>query len=210
MFNVITPFSRIENLEKLTNHLRTKNIKWYIITDKDSNIKINLNEPWIQHFECPNINGTFYEKCNNAINWFVENHNLNEEEYYGILNDDDGYEDDFFVKLHKEVDKSNLEKKFNDLLIISMKRGHNIPMDAIPVRRHPNNTLIAAPHNMKVGGVGVEQFLIKGKHLKKHRIPLTPTGDGSFISELVRTYGAMYLPEIYVLFNYFEPGRWNK
>jgi hypothetical protein len=63
---------------------------------------------------------------------------------------------------------------------------------------------------MTVGNVGVEQFIVKGKILKNHRLPLTTCGDGELISLLVKLYDTLYLPEVYVWFNYFEPGRWNK
>ena len=46
--------------------------------------------------------------------------------------------------------------------------------------------------------------------LKKHKIPLTTCGDGELIAKLTSEYNALYLPELYVKFNYFEPGRWNK
>lgn len=206
MFNIITPLARFENFPKQKEHLRNKNIKWHIITDEDSDVKITIEEPWISHYVCPNKGQQFWERCNNSINWFIENHILNPEEFYGILNDDDGYEDDFFQKLKEFVD---FNTNYN-LFICSMKRGHNIPKDAVPVRRHPTSTLYANPINMRVGGVGVEQFFIKGEFLKKHRIPVTTCGDGELISELVKTYKTIYAENIFVLFNYFEPGRWNK
>jgi hypothetical protein len=206
MFNIITPLARYENLEKQKNHLRDKNVKWYIITDDNSDVMINVDEPWIFHYICPNKGNEFWERCNNSINWFIENHITSPNEYYGILNDDDGYEDIFFEKIKKSIGEKNDVK----LIICSMKRGHNIPNDVVPVRRHPTNTLLADPNNMKVGRVGVEQFFIKGNLLKNHKIPLTTCGDGELITELVKTYDAHYLPETFVLFNYFEPGRWNK
>jgi len=206
MFNIITPLARIENFLKQKNHLKNKNIKWHIITDDDSNINLDITENWISHYVCPNKGNKFWERCNNSINWFIDNHISNSEEYYGILNDDDGYEDDFFKKLKEYIDFNQNPK----LLICSMKRGHNIPNDVVPVRRHPTSTLYANPKNMRVGEVGVEQFFIKGKLLKNHKLPITTCGDGELISELVKTYGAIYVENIYVLFNYFEPGRWNK
>jgi hypothetical protein len=205
MFNIITPLARIENFLKQKNHLKNKNIKWHVITDEDSKISLDIDEPWISHYICPNKGIQFWERCNNSINWFIENHTLSQKEYYGILNDDDGYEDDFFKKIHEYIEN----RDDLNLLICSMKRGYNIPKDVVPVRRHPTNTLIASPNNMKVGGVGVEQFFIKGELLKKHRLPISTCGDGELITELVRTYKTHYLPDVFVLFNYFEPGRWN-
>lgn len=205
-FNIITPLARFNNFEKLKKSLRKHNITWHIIIDQGTNFQIETDEDWIKLYICPNMQGEFWVKCNNSINWFIENHLINLDEYYGILNDDDSYEENFFEKMVNSLDIN----KENNLIIVSMLRGHNIPMDTIPIRRHPTTTLFAFPQNMKVGGVGVEQFFIKGKLIKNHKLPLLGHGDGLFIVELVKNYEVTYLPECYVLFNYFEPGRWNK
>ena len=210
IFNVITPLARFQNINDLVNHLEPKNIKWHVITDEDSNETFDVKKDWVFHHICPNSGVNFWERCHNSINWFIENKIVNEDEYYCVLNDDDGYEDNLFDKLKTAVFMTDSENKFNDLIITSMMRGHNIPSDAIPVRRHPTHPLYAHPSYMQVGGVGLEQFFAKGKILKKHKIPLTTCGDGEFITNLVKTYGALYQPEINVWFNYFEPGRWNK
>ena len=210
IFNVITPLARFQNISDLVNHLEPKKIKWHVITDEDSEGTFEVKKDWIYHHICPNVGVNFWERCHNSINWFIENKIDSDDEYYCVLNDDDGYEDDFFEKLKMSVFMSDSENKFNDLIITSMMRGNNIPIDAIPVRQHPTYTLYAHPSNMQVGGVGLEQFFAKGKILKKHKIPLTTCGDGEFITNLVETYGALYQQESYVWFNYFEPGRWNK
>lgn len=209
-FNVITPLARFQNINKLVNHLEPKKIKWHVITDDDSNDIFDVNKDWIQHHVCPNSGHNFWERCHNSINWFIENKLENEDEYYCVLNDDDGYEDNFFEKLKVIISLTDSKNKFNDLIITSMMRGHNIPNDVVPVRRHPTHTLYAQPNYMRVGGVGLEQFVVKGNILKKHKIPLTTCGDGEFITELVNTYGALFQPDNFVWFNYFEPGRWNK
>ena len=210
IFNVITPLARFQNVSDLVNHLEPKKIKWHVITDADSEGTFDVKKDWIFHHICPNVGANFWERCHNSINWFIENKIDSDDEYYCVLNDDDGYEDDFFEKLKMTVFMSDSENKFNDLIITSMMRGNNVPIDAIPIRQHPTYTLYAHPKNMQVGSVGLEQFFAKGKVLKKHRVPLTSGGDGELITELVNTYGALYQPDIYVWFNYFEPGRWIK
>jgi hypothetical protein len=205
-FNIITPLARFDNYNKLKETLKRLNVKWHIIVDDNKDFTLDESEDWISLYFCPNEGSEFWARCNNSVNWFIENHIDNENEYYGILNDDDSYEENFFNKVVNSLDKN----KENDLIIVSMLRGHNIPKDAIPMRRHPTTTLFASPQNMIVGGVGVEQFFIKGKLIKNHKLPLLGHGDGLFIVELVKNYEVTYLPECYVLFNYFEPGRWNK
>ena len=209
-FNIITPLARYENVYQLTNHLEPKNIKWHVITDSDTTNTFEVTKDWINHYICPNEGNIFWVRCNNSINWYIENHELNDDEYYGILNDDDGYEDLFFEKLTRSIELIDESNGFSDLVICSMMRGHKTSIDVEPVRRHPTNTLIANPESMVVGGVGVEQFFVKGKILKNHKLPLTPCGDGELITRLVRSYGALYVPDTYVWFNYFEPGRWYK
>lgn len=209
MFHVITPLARFKNMEDLIRILKPQKIKWHVITDDDNKTPFHWNEPWIHHSICPNHSIDFWARCNNSINWFIESQEINDEEYYCILNDDDGYENNFFQKLQLEIEKvSSHNNKYPDLIITSMKRGHKIPDNLPPLKKHPIHTLIAKPQNMKVCSVGVEQFFIKGKLLKKHRLPLTPYGDGELIVELVKHYKPLYLPHLYVLFNFLEPGRW--
>lgn len=202
-FNIITPLARFENFEKLKNSLRKHNIVWHILVDQGTNHQIEEDE-WINVYVCPNQGSDFWVRCNNAINWFVENFEPLENEYYGILNDDDNYEENFFEKIKNKFTENNNP----ELIIVSMLRGNKIPTDVVPIRRHPTTPLLADSRNMRVGGVGVEQFFIKGNLLKKHKIPLTAHGDGEFVVELVKNYKTTYLSDCFVLFNYFEPGRW--
>ena len=204
MFNVITPLSRYNNLDKLINMLKPHNIKWHIITDSDSIEKIELNESWIQHYVCPNKEKEFFERCNFSINWFIKNYDIKDEEMYCFLNDDDAYEENFFSKIKKELEKEN-----SDVIICSMERGHNIPEEAIPVRRHPPTKLWALPGHVGLNMTGIEQIILKGKILKQHRLPLLSNGDGLFIMDILNKNKNTYATNVNVLFNYFEPGRWN-
>ncbi len=206
MFHVITPLARFENVPKLIAILKLQNIQWHVITDDDNKKLLDFDgEPWIHHSVCPNHSVEFWARSNNSINWFLETQYIVDDDYYCVLNDDDGYEHNFFQKLQTEIEKHNP----TDLIITSMKRGFQIPDNLPPVKQHPINTLVAAPENMVVCGVGVEQFFIKGKLLKQHRLPLTAYGDGELIVELVKQYKTLYLPHLFVLFNYLEPGRWD-
>lgn len=212
MFNVITPLARLENINNLVEMLEKEKIIWHVITDLDLEQQPKFQKEWIRHYICPNIQGTFYEKCNNSINWWIENHKPLNDEMYCILNDDDGYQPNFFEKLRnfvKELDSKNMNR---DVIMVSMERGHQIP----PVhqtgiqRQHPTAKLWAKPENMRPSGVGVEQIILSGKILQKYKIPLEHDGDGKWITAIVRDHSPVYAPHINVWFNYFEPGRWNK
>lgn len=209
MFHIITPMARYENIPKLIDILKTQGVIWHVITDDDNPTPIHFTETWIHHSVCPNKNVEFWARCNYSINWFIDDHILSPEDYYCVLNDDDGYEQDFFLHLKREIQQAVHQNKDVDLVITSMKRGHHIPEGLPLVKQHPTNTLFAQPENMRVCGVGVEQFFLKGKFLKQHRLPLTPCGDGELITELVRLYPTLYLPNLFVLFNYLEPRRWD-
>lgn len=208
MFNVITPMARYQNIEALIKILRPQKIQWHVITDEDNKTPVAFHEPWIHHYICPNEGVDFWARSNYCINWFLNTFKLNDDEYYCVLNDDDGYERDFFRNLQNEINKQISGHHNADLIITSMKRGDNIPHDVAPNRQHGTNTLFGEPGSMKVGYVSVEQFFIKGKLLQHHRLPLTIAGDGELIVELVQTYETTYIPNLYVLFNYLEPGRW--
>ena len=201
--NVITSLARPQNISDIINHLKDKNVILHIITDDDANFEVTFSESCVKHYVCPNKGSDFWVRCHSALNWFFENHISDDENYYCVMNDDDGYEDEFFNKLIKSINHSNTNNQSNDLIICSMLRGNQIPNDVIPVRRHPTNTLYALPTNMKIGHVSLEQFIAKGKILKKHKIPLTTCGDGELIQKLTSEYDVLYLPELYVRFNYF-------
>lgn len=207
MFNVITPLARFENIEKLINMLENKNVQWHVLIDQGSEhpdiVKL-YNKSWIHLYSCPNDGVVFYERCNKSINWFIETQNFNLQEMYCILNDDDGYENDFFSKV-----QTTIEKIKSPVIITSMERGHNIPESAVGCRAHPPTKLWGYPENVRENAIGVEQIVLKGEILKNYRIPLAVSGDGMFIVKVVRDHGAAFCTEANVWFNYFEPGRWN-
>lgn len=211
MFNVVTSLARFNNVPKLLEHLKPKGVTWHVIMDEDSINRPQFDETWIKTYICPNSGVEFYQRCHYALSWFLETQNLKENEYYSFMNDDDGYEPDFFRKVKRAV--KNHGKKTNSdpkVIIVDMMRGHNIPADAGPLRRHGTSTLMAHPGNIGPGGVGMEQIIAKGGVVKNYRFPLTVEGDGHFITNVVRDNQTLFVNGVYALFNYFEPGRWNK
>lgn len=205
-FHVITPLARFENIQKLIDMLEPQKIQWHVITDSTSEVKLEFDHDWIHHYICPNEGTQFFERCNYSINWFLETQNIEQDDVYCILNDDDAYEPDFFDKLNRIFE----EKNDADITICSMERGHNIPASAIGCRAHPTTKLWAAVENIRVGGVGIEQIALLGRLIQNTKIPLLNDGDGRYIVDMVLKYGARLVPEANVLFNYFELGRWNK
>ena len=207
---MITPLARYENVSALKAMIENQGVIWHVITDDDAKQTIEFTEPWIKQYVCPNKEFKFWERCNNSINWFIETQEIDPNGVYCFMNDDDGYELDFFSKLEKSIGDVLKVNPVYEVFITSMERGHNIPKDAVPPRRHPTTKLFAHPSHMRIASVGVEQIFMRGSVMKENRLPLDVAGDGMMIISIVSKYPTAYLPDIHVLFNYLEPGRWNK
>jgi len=210
MFNVITPLSRYENLKYLIDFLEPLGITWHVITDSDVKFKVSFDQDWIKHYICPNKEVHFWERCNHAINWFLDLGVVQNNLMYCMLNDDDAYEPDFFKKIAKAKEIAEQSKTNTDVIICSMERGHKIPSTEVHPRMHPTTKLWAYPENMAIGSVGVEQIILSGEVISKYRLPLEPEGDGMFILEVLKHHPHIYVPQANVWFNYFEPERWVK
>ena len=196
-YHVITPLARFENLSKLIRLLNPLGIHWHVITDGDLNFRISFEQPWITHYSYQNNAIEFWDRCNLAINWFLDLAPLKPNDRYCIMADDDAYEPDFF----KKVDAVE-----GDLIIVSMERGQR----DTPNKPYGIHKLVAAPENMHPCQVAGEQFIASGKILSVFRIPRgTSAGDGHLIENMVKAHPAVYVPEASVWFNYLEPGRWN-
>ena len=200
-YHVLTALSRYENLAKLIRMLNPLCVQWHVVTDADVPFRVKFDQLWIKHYIFDNSAVEFWARCNTALNWLLDHHPLNPEDRYCFLNDDDAYERDFFNK----VDAHD-----GELVIASMERGHQTPSGVDPIRAHGCSKLVAAPENMRPGFVGVEQVIVSGRILSACRLPIATDGDGQMIEHMVKTYPAEYAPEASVLFNRYEPGRWNK
>jgi len=187
------------------------NINWHVITDEDLGFSLNFKDSWITNYVCPNDGVEFWARCHGALNWFIDSQELKDDEMYCFMNDDDGYEPDFFTKVDDAVKETVRQHgSIPDVLIVSMLRGDQTPAGLEWPRSHPTWSLFAHPQNMQPGHVGLEQILLSGEVLKKHRLSLDHDGDGQFIVQATQNNFVTYAPHIFALFNYFEPGRWNK
>lgn len=185
---VITPFNREENLELLSAVLKDK-CNWTVLIDRD--IKF---PDW--------VNVKRYDKAPLGVcpsNWLFNkfiDEGLEDEEQYMILCDDDSVEEGFFDKIPNE-----------DVVITSMKRGERVPEVGCGYGR---GDLIASPDNLGIGLVAGEQCILKGKVLKNYRYGLSSVGDGEMIMQVVKNEPLItFVPNAFVLFNYFEDGRFD-
>lgn len=170
--------------------LEPQNVTWHIMVD-DYMPALQFGKLWIKciHGRPPPpgffIGHWFY-------NLFIDHEEIQDDEYYILLTDDDFYEPGFFSKL---------QKYNSDIIICSMRRRH----DLLPAR----------PENIHIGGVGLEQLIIKGRLLKQYRINGFYVADGDLIMRLWQEQPDKFIfaPDAVCYFNFLPPygnGNYNQ
>jgi len=200
--HIMTPFSRYHLLEKLIAAYRPLDVIWHPLTFKDR-IPVAASEPWVQPFIANEDHPVPAGYQTVSLNMFIDQHPIVDDDYYVTAADDDMYEPEVFKAL-QEMD--------DPVVIISMKRGYNTPEGTPTKQAYPPTTLTADPENMDVGLIGGEQIFMKGSVLKAIRFneKNAQHADGLLARHLKKHYPIKYRPDIYALFNYYEPGRWEK
>ena len=147
------PFSRPENKGKIMDAYRGMNVILHPILFRDE--VIEFGEPWIKPFviDEPSKLCTVLMPGTYKRNRWIEAHELEPEDYYLTVDDDDFYEPGAFEAVRKED---------ADIVIISMKRGVQVPEVASPERAYPTSTLVASPENMRIGRISAQQMFVKG------------------------------------------------
>jgi hypothetical protein len=162
-------------------------------------------EPWIFPLIIP-VNSrdcTALMPGNFKRNYFIKNAEIVDDDYYVTVDDDDMYDAGVFDKI-KSMD--------DDIVVISMKRGDFIPMGVSEIRKYPTTTLYAHPDNVQTGSISAQQSFIKGKIFKTHLFnEENHCWDGEMAMHHKESGEQIkYEPELYALFNYYEPGRWDR
>lgn len=200
MITVVTPFKRIENKELLTKALEGK-CEWVVLQASD---EPEIDFPsWVtvKRFEIARKDTI----SNRLFNEFISA-GLEDDTQYMILCDDDSIEEGFFDKIPND-----------DVVIVSMKRSdrkinHVVWDDFEKQMGHWEDSidiLKANPESMRIGNVGGEQAIIKGKILRNFRYGLSNVGDGEMILKVIQEHNVTFQPNAHVLFNYFEDGRFE-
>jgi hypothetical protein len=195
--HVVMPFSRANLKEEIINLYKPYGVALYPIEFPD---QCGLwNGEW---FISPFVIDPCEENtdiCYYKLNQFIKHHKIVDEDYYWFMCDDDSFEEDVI---------SNIKASDSDVVMVSMKRGYNIPKSS--VGRHPTSTLFAKPENMHECGVGLEQFIVKGKILKTLQFDENSHyADGKMAEHLKANYNVKYLENVFIKFNYYEGGRWD-
>jgi len=202
MIHVVTAFARFENLDALILHYEKMGIIWHpVLFDNEQAIE---ETDWIKPFVIPFnpdlhdfIDIGYYKK-----NVFITDAEIINDDYYQIMDDDDMIAPGVYDALREKDD---------DIVFISMKRGQNIPEDIIEKRQYPASTLFAMPENIIIGGVSTQQYITKGKIFRQLHFQVDyHCADGVMAVWLKDNFEVTYAPELFVWFNYFEPGRWDK
>ena len=201
--HLIIPFSRPENLDKLVEAYRPMGVILHPIVFEDEVIEFP-NEDWIIPFiifekneDCKVMMPGCYKR-----NKWINLHPIIDDDYYVTVDDDDMYESNVFDEIRKMSD---------DIIIISMKRGHRTPKGAVEPRNYPTDTLFAAPENVKLGCISAQQLFVKGKIFKQHLFNEEfHCWDGEIaIHHKESGEQIAYRPDLFALFNYYEPTRWD-
>lgn len=195
--HLVTLFSRHQLLPILVSFYHPMNIIWHLVQFQNEKL-VESTEDWIKSLIVPKDFSS--DLMIHAMNYFIRNTEMIDEDYYVAVPDDDMYESNVIDKIKQLSD---------DIVVISMKRGDHIPHDGLV--RHRTTTLYACPENMRVRGVGSEQIFVKGKIFRKCFFAESHyAADGMMAKYLKKNYPIRYEPELFVLFNYFQPGRWNE
>lgn len=196
--HIVTLFSRHGLLNTYLKFYRQAGVIWHVIQFCNEEIIAN-REDWIRPFIIPDIFTP--DSMLSALNHFIQTVQIEDDDYYAMTPDDDLFEPGVLEKI----------KTFsNDVVVISMKRGDNIPDDgSIP---HGTDTLIAHPDNMLINHIGGEQLFLKGRVFKKYLYREDYYGADGLLAEQLKANepDIRYESDLYILFNYFQSGRWNE
>lgn len=193
------PFSRHHLWGNLIKAYRPMNVIIHPLTF-EGEIPVDYTEKWVEPFISGKAAG-FNQSV--LLNDFIQNAPIVDDDYYVTVSDDDMYEAGVFDAIQKMDDP---------VVVIGMKTGHRIPEGTPPLKSYMPTILDAMSENVKVGLIGGEQIFMKGSVLKVIRFDESnpQTADGKLAEYLKTVYPIRYEPDLFALFNYFEPGRWKK
>jgi hypothetical protein len=206
--HLVMPFTRKENKDILIAAYRSMNIILHPIMFQDEVIDFDESrwwwiEPLVIPMNSTSDLGNLYPQ-DFKRNYFIEHYEIIDNDYYVAADDDDMYEHGVFDAI-KQMD--------DDIVIISMKRGDNIPEGIKQERKYITNTLYAHPKNIQIGTISNQQSFVKGAQFRRF---LYESGQGNcadgYLAIKRKEAGIQtaYRSDLFVLFNYLEAGRWER
>lgn len=190
--HILTPFHRPENVPALVAHLEPMRVIWHPICD----VQVDFDAPWIVPiFAVPPPE---WDACYWKHNHWIATQPIVDTDWYGFMNDDDGYEPDVMDMIRSKTN--------SQLVVVSMKRGNRAPAGTgCP----GTSTLLAKPEFMKECHVGVQQLFVRGSILRTMQFMNHYHADGFMMENLTQRFPTTYKPKFFAKFNILEPGRWD-
>lgn len=189
--NIIMPFSRLEYKHELIDMLIKLDITLFVIETAESTDWGNHN--WINRIISPNI-PIGYDPPYFKANYFIQNVEINDNEYYYFMGDDN------------LIDKNLIDNfKKCDTDVIFCSQYYN-----------PEVTQIINPldfNTFKIGNCGWYQFCIKGSVLKNIKFEDTIWyADGIMMEYLYKhpNLTKTYLPDVFIKFNGINKKWWER
>lgn len=201
MIHVITPFSRPQNARTLLEHLARQGtaVMWHPIVSTAA-FPVDCLRSWVKPLQVDVPDGV--DPFCYKLKAFLSSGRIVDGERYGVLCDDDLYEDGLLATVATMVEP---------VVVVSMLRGDRVP-ERGDGYRHPVDELVAGPANMRIGKMGLQQCFINGAVLRQATVDpaRAPYCDGVVGEWLSWRFGQVirYEPDLHVLFNRLEPGRW--
>ena len=199
--HLVIPFYRIYLKDVLIEAYRPMDVILHMVMFQDE--EVAFDEPWIFPVVIPMDSKDCTDQHPECFkrNWFITGGSqIFNDDYYVCVDDDDMYEPGVFDAIKKMND---------DIVIISMKRGLNVPKDAVESRQYPTDALLADPDNVFDGGISGQQMFVKGHVFKDHSFETEGHWDFAMAYHYKITETIRYEPDLFALFNYYEPGRWE-
>jgi hypothetical protein len=192
MIHIITPFSRKQNIDFYMNLYANPLVIWHPIYIGDSPFARGGNVDPL----CVEDPPSGVDICYWKINKYIERGRIIDEDLYLFINDDDSIELPFYEKVNVLQ---------GECFFIGMKRGMHQPLNG-----HPISTLIPFS-GVSPGQIGLEQLVVRGSLLKTIRFREdNEMADGIMAVDLQKMSKVLLVTDLFVLFNYLEPGRWDK
>lgn len=202
-YHIVTPFSRWQNFKLLAAMLQKEGVaSWNLILGDNEQYDSDLvstvtNKEWLKiHYRKavpPQLNQGLH-----LVNEFMADYDFVDQDRYLFLPDDDWLEPGFFSKI------TDTE---SEVVVVSMKRGDVVPEGS----RNPCWNLIAGRDALRYGLTGFEQGIFRGSVLNNIRRRGFNLGmlNEDHLFTACHEHTAAFFPEVFILFNYLEPGRWK-
>jgi hypothetical protein len=194
-----TPLYRLWLVPTLKHYLEPMGIEWYPIMTPSE--RVEFNEDWIHPLHVKELEPGV--GVGRKMNDLIDAYEIENNDYYCWMMDDDMYEPGFFDTIRQQTAK---------IIICSLYRGDTVPMHDGQMK-HPARSIVARNINqMRPGHMDVQQYIVKGEILRKYRFEARhPMADGVYAKVLADNHAdeIVFLPGLYALFNYFQPGRYT-